>query len=171
MKIKHGAKGGTVKETVAKGQWIVLDLGKSISGDLQIVQDGFPGASDGKAQTAHSARLNPPNQEVWGLPVKSFGEGFRVYAQYQREAADILTPAFTERLQALAARCEGKLMFAFVEDKLHVLLDSRRASFEPDSVFNIDEAQIRRKLRAEIQSITQLIDALCLDSDLFVQEG
>lgn len=176
VRIQQG-KGSTHEKTVARGRWMIFDLSKACRGVVQVYQKGFSCAGYGKAWTdqgvngKHSIKL-----EAWGQSIHtqnpSFDQTFQVYAQYRQEAAEILIPALLSRMQSLAERGEGKLMFAFVGDKLHVLLDSRAASFQPGSVFQpLDEEQVTQRLWDDILDITQFIDALSLDNDLFVQEG
>lgn len=58
-----------------------------------------------------------------------------------------------------------------MKNQLHIAIQSNKDSLEAPSVFKrLDEVQIRQKLRDEIEGITQFIDALSLDNDLFVQE-
>lgn len=174
MKIKSAPR-GPVRKNVLKGQWMMLDLREKRAGIIQIVQKGFRFASNGKTKPRNIYERRSVHTETWGLRVNTqnpeFDQVFRVYAQYSREAAALLTPSLMERLRDLASHGD-KLMAAFVGDKLHIVIASKRDSFKPDSVFKqFDEEAVTRKIRDEIGDITQFIDELSRNNDLFMQEN
>lgn len=158
IKIKSASRGSPVRKTVLKGQWIMLDLREKRTGIIQIVQNGFRFASNGKIKPRNIYERRSVHTETWGRRVNTqtpeFDQVFRVYAQYSREAAEFLTPSLMERLRNLASHGD-KLMAAFVGDKLHIVIASKRDSFKPDSVFKqFDEEAVTRKIRDEIGDIT-----------------
>ena len=152
--------------TIFRGRWMIFDFNKEFRAKVQIVQKGFPTAKRkrffGKKETLF--------QKV-ETESETFNQQFQVYAQNEHDAFYILTPAFMERVQNLTAHNKGKLMFCFIGNRLHIAINDNKDSFEPGSIFKpIDEEKATRKIREEIEGITQFIDELSLDNDLFVQE-
>ena len=152
--------------TIFRGRWMIFAFNKEFKANLQIVQNGFRNAKRkrffGKKETLfHKVEME---SEV-------FNKQFQVFAQNDHDAFYIITPAFMERIQNLAAHNKGKLLFCFVGDRLHIGIHDNRDSFEPGGIFkSVDEEAVMQKIRGEIGIITQFIDELSLDNTLFVQE-
>lgn len=152
--------------TIFQGRWMIFNFNKTFKANVQIAQKGFPNAKRkrffGKKETLF---------KKVELESETFNKEFQVYAQNEHDAFYIITPAFMERVQNLSARNKGKLMFCFVGNRLHIAIHDGKDSFEPGSVFKrIDEEKATRKIREEIEVITQFIDELSLDNNLFIPE-
>ena len=152
--------------TIFRGRWMIFDFNKEFRAKVQIVQKGF--------RTAKRKRFFGKKETLFQkveTESETFNQQFQVYAQNEHDAFYILTPAFMERVQNLVARNKGKLMFCFIGNRLHIAINDNKDSFEPGSVFKRpDEEKLTQKLRGEIAMITQFIDELSLDNNLFVQE-
>ena len=150
--------------TIFRGRWMIFDFNKEFRAKVQIVQKGF--------RTARRKRFFGKKETLFQkveTESETFNQQFQVYAQNEHDAFYILTPAFMERVQNLAARNKGKLMFCFTGNRLHIAINDNKDSFEPGSVFKRpDEEKLTQKLRGEIAMITQFIDELSLDNDLFI---
>lgn len=150
--------------TIFRGRWMIFDFNKEFRAKVQIVQNGF--------RTAKRKRFFGKKETLFQkveTESETFNQQFQVYAQNEHDAFYILTPAFMERVQNLAARNKGKLMFCFTGNRLHIAINDNKDSFEPSSVSKRpDEEKLTQKLRGEIAMITQFIDELSLDNDLFI---
>lgn len=153
--------------TIFLGRWMIFDFNKEFRAKVQIVQNGF--------RTAKRKRFFGKKETLFQkveTESETFNQQFQVYAQNEHDAFYILTPAFMERVQNLAARNKGKLMFCFIGNRLHIAINDNKDSFEPSSVFKRpDEEKLTQKLRGEIAMITQFIDELSRNNDLFMQEN
>lgn len=61
-------------------------------------------------------------------------------------------------------------MFGFLDNKLYVAADNREDSFEYDVLKPIDEKQINNNIVRDIKLITDFVNELNLDNDLFKKE-
>ena len=115
----------------------------------------------------------------WGKDIKfkrvkledeEFNKYFTVYAQDEEEAFYILTPHFMDKIKKVSNNVSGELLLCFINNKLHIGLDSNDDSFEPSLLSNSTEEQINNNILADIKVITNFIDQLNLDNDLFKKE-
>ena len=149
--------------TIFRGRWMIFEFNKEFRANLQIAQKGFPNARRKRFFGKKESRFKRVEMES-----DSFNKGFYVFAQNEHDAFYIVTPAFMERIENLAAHNRGKLLFCFVDDRLHIAIHDNKDSFEPGSLFKpIDETAAMEKIRGEILTITQFIDELNLDNTLF----
>ena len=151
---------------VFHGQCLCVEVNSVCKSVFLVVQRGFRCAAGWHAIA---------NRDLLSLAIdpddKSFGKRFQVYARVEQDAHSVLTPAFMGWIEKLADRSNGKLMLCFAGRKLYVFIRSKTDYFEPGSIFKrIDEEKATRKIREEIEVITQFIDELSLDNNLFVQE-
>jgi len=151
--------------TTFQGRWLIFDFNKQFRFKLQIIQKGFR-----NTKKKHLFRKSVSLLDSVELESTDFHKKFKVFAQNEHEAFYIITPVFMERIQNLTAHSKGKLMFCFIGNRLHIAIQDNKDSFEAPSVFKrIDEEKATRKIREEIEVITQFIDELSLDNNLFVQ--
>ena len=151
--------------TTFRGRWLIFDFNKQFRSNLQIIQKGFRNTKKKHLFRKSVSLLNPVEMES-----SAFNKKFKVYAANAHEAFYIITPVFMERIQNLAAHNKGKLMFCFVGNKLHIAFQDGKDSFEPGSALKpLNEEKTTQKIRGEIEVITQFIDELSLDNNLFVQ--
>ena len=153
-------QGNRSSMTLFHGRWIIVDFNKPLRSGIQIVQNGFLAAV-------------PSGFSRVELESEAFNRDFFVLAQNAHDAFYVLTPAFMERIQALAG-ARRRLMLCFAGNRLHIAIDDGKDAFEPGSVFR--KLPTRTDTLAwvidnEIREIIRLIDTLCLDNDLFLQEG
>ncbi len=153
------------KNTVVfSGRWMIVEFNKSFRSKVQIVQKGFCNSPRKRTFEMSDSVFDPVEMES-----ADFNSRFLVYAKNEHEAFYLITPQLMERLQQLADRTGGKLFFCFVKNQLHIAIQSNKDSLEAPSVFKrLDEAQITQQFREEIEGITQFIDELSLDNNLFI---
>lgn len=150
-------------ETIFRGRWMVFDFNKVFKANIQVCQKGF----------GNSIVNN------WGTKIKYkkvlmenqiFNSKFKTYAQNEHEAFYILTPSLMERIIDLSNSVYGKLLFCFVDSKLHIGVQNNKDSFEHGIYTKIDEEKIRKEISQDIKLITDFVDKLNLDNDLFRME-
>ena len=149
--------------TIFRGRWMVFDFNKPFKANIQVCQKGF----------GNSRIYN------WGAKIKykkvmmedqAFNNSFRTYAQDEHEAFYILTPALMEKIKKLTNNISGKLLFCFVDNKLHIGLQNGKDSFEHSIYKKIDEEKVTNEISQDIKIITNFVDELSLDNTLFRRE-
>lgn len=149
--------------TIFRGRWMVFDFNKPFKANIQVCQKGF----------GNSRIYN------WGAKIKykkvmmedqAFNNSFRTYAQDEHEAFYILTPALMEKIKKLTNNISGKLLFCFVDNKLHIGLQNGKDSFEHSIYKKIDEEKVTNEISQDIKLITNFVDELSLDNTLFRRE-
>ena len=101
---------------------------------------------------------------------QAFNNSFRTYAQDEHEAFYILTPSLMEKIKNLTNNISGKLLFCFVDNKLHIGLQNGKDSFEHSIYKQIDEEKVTNEISQDIKLITNFVDELSLDNTLFRRE-
>ena len=149
-------------ETLFKGRWMIFDFNKTFVRNVQVAQKGFQNAKRGKLFAKKEEKYKKVKLED-----VDFNKNFRVYAQHEEDAFYILTPAMMERIRRVTAGTEGKMIFCFVDDRLHVGVHNKKDSFEHSLFKKIDEEKIQKDITGDIGLITQFVDELSLDTKLF----
>ena len=146
--------------TLFKGKWMIFDFNKPFKANMQVKDKLFD----------NSKIIN------WGKDIKfkrvkledeEFNKYFTVYAQDEEEAFYILTPHFMDRIKKVSNNVSGQLLLCFIDNKLHIGLDNNNDSFEPSLLSNLSEEQINNNILSDIKVITDFVDQLNLDNDLF----
>ncbi|MBQ7136547.1 MAG: DUF3137 domain-containing protein [Bacilli bacterium] len=146
--------------TVFKGQWYIFDFNKQFKADLQVCEKGFRNAKLGGLFSFK--KFNKVQLEDI-----EFNKEFNVFAQNNLDAFYVLTPNTMEKIKKLNNSVHGKLLFCFIDNKLHVGLHSGKDLFEPNLYKKINIEQNHKQAIEEIQMITNFVDILGLDNDLF----
>ncbi len=156
----------TTYETIFKGRWMVFDFNKIFKANVQIVQKGF-GNSKVKRFFGNKEELYKKVE----MESESFNKKFNVFAQNEHDAFYIITPSLMEKIEKLDEQNKGKLLFCFVNNCLHIGIYNNEDSFEPGGVFKkLNEEEIITKISGDIEMITQFVDELNMDNDLFKKE-
>ena len=143
--------------TVFKGLFALLSTHKTVNGKTVIKRDA-------------GAIVNWLGEKFGGMERVSledpaFEERFEVYGTDQIEARYLLTPAFMERLTALAMHMgDGRLQAAFYDEQLFVMVPNQKDLFEPPSIFTsvLKDTGVARISR-ELGDVLSIIDILKLD--------
>ena len=102
---------------------------------------------------------------------ESFNSKFNVYTQNEHDAFYIITPSLMTRIEKLDDMTKGKLLLCFIDNRLHIGIYDNKDSFEPTSVFEeINEQETMERISGDIEMITQFVDELNLDNELFKKE-
>lgn len=149
--------------TIFKGKWMIFDFNKTFKNNNQVCQKGFG-----------NSKLSNWNSEMKYKKVmmedQQFNKDFVVYSRDEHEAFYILTPALIEKIKNLSNSISGRLLFCFIDNKLHIGLYDGKDSFEPNIHKKVDEEKIINEINKDIKLITNFVDELNLDNDLFRKE-
>ena len=150
----------TVWETLFRGRLMVFDFNKRFKANIQVSSRYFDAESLpwGKKFT----RVKMEDLE--------FNKNFCVYAQSEHEAFYILTPHFMEKLKEVTNKLNCGIMFCFVDNRLHIAIDNNEDSFECNVFKVINEQEIEADIIKDIKVITDFVNELSLDNDLFRKE-
>lgn len=149
--------------TIFKGRWMIFDFNKIFKANVQVSQKGF-----GNSKISN-----------WGEKIKykkvmmedqAFNNTFRTYAQNEHDAFYILTPSLMEKIKRLTGNISGKLLFCFIDNKLHIGIQNNKDSFEHSIFSKINEEKVINDISKDIKLITDFVDELSLDNDLFRRE-
>lgn len=154
--------GNTNYVTVFRGRWMVFEFPKKFISKMSIVLKGFRG------NLVPRSNLNGKKIKKMQTESITFSKKFTVYAEDGLEMFYILTPDIIQRIEDIAVEGKRKIIFCFVDNKLHVGLHNNNDAFEPPRPFKpIDENVELIKIQADIKPITDFIDSLKLDKKLF----
>ena len=149
--------------TIFRGRWMIFDFNKQFKANIQVCQKGFGNAriSNWGAKTKYKKVM---------MEDQAFNNNFRTYAQDEHTAFYILTPALMEKIKKLTSNISGRLLFCFIDNKLHIGLQNNKDSFEHGIFKKIDEEQVTNEISKDIKLITDFVDELSLDNTLFRRE-
>lgn len=149
--------------TIFRGRWMVFDFNKSFVANIQVCQKGFSNAKVGNfGQDLKFKKIQ--------LEDETFNNQFRTYAQNEHDAFYVLTPQFMEKIKNLINMVNGKMLLCFIDNKLHVGIQNNQDSFEHNVFTKIDEKQVIEQISRDIKLITNFVDELDLDNNLFRKE-
>ena len=141
---------------------MIFDFNKEFKANIQVAQKGFG-----------NARLYKMGKEKYQkvmMEDQDFNNNFRTYAQDDHTAFYILTPSLMERIKRLTSNISGKLLFCFIDNKLHIGLQNGKDSFEHSIFKQINEEQVTNEISKDIKLITDFVDEMSLDNNLFRRE-
>ena len=146
----------TVLETTFLGRVMIFDFNKKFKANIQVT-------------SYFDANSLPWSKKFTRVKMEDieFNKTFNVYAESEHEAFYILTPHFMEKLKEIAKKLKCGVMFCFVDNKLHIAVDNYKDSFEYNVFKPINEQQIEENISKDIKLITDFVDELNLDNDLF----
>lgn len=156
--------GDTHTVTLFKGQWFIFDFNKSFKADLQICEKGF--RNNKRGSLFSEDRLKKVELEDI-----NFNKQFNVYAVNELDAFYILTPNTMEKIKEVENKVSGSLLFCFIDNKLHVGLYNSKDLFEYKNMYkSINLEQEKNNVLQDMKNITEFVDVLDLDNDLFRRE-
>ena len=153
------ADGNTEKNSITnfKGQWLICDFGKELSGEVRL------SANDKKLRKQHK------NDSV-EMESETFNNRFLVTANDAQEAYYILTPHMMEYILSMADKSGGEVYMSFQRDgKLHVAVKTGRDFFELGKS-NANVEGLRQKFLGELRWFTEMVDTLRVEDTLYKKE-
>lgn len=149
-----------VWETIFMGRLMIFDFYKKFKANIQVASRYF-----GANSLPWSKKFSKVKMED-----VEFNNTFSVYAESEHEAFYILTPHFMEKIKDITKKLKCGIMFCFVENKLHIAVNNNQDSFEYNVFKPINEKEIEENITKDIKLITNFVDELNLDNDLFRRE-
>ena len=145
------------EKRVFKGQWLVCDFGKTLSGEVHL------------SENARALRRQHKGDRV-ETESAAFNARFLVTAEDARAARDVLTPHRMEYILAAADRSGGEVYMDFLRGgQLHVAVQTGRDFFELGKSA-ADVRQLRQKFLGELRWFTDIVDALRVEDTLYRKE-
>lgn len=142
--------------TFFKGQWLICDFGKELSGEVYISERSK------KDRTIMKSDVTMENE--------AFAKRFCVKAEIPQEAYYILTPHMMEYIIKMANRSGGTVYMSFLRNgKMHVAVKTGRDFFE----LGKNEANVeglRQKFLDELRWFTDIINTLRVEDTLYKKE-
>lgn len=149
--------------TIFRGRWMIFDFNKNFKANIQVCQKGF-----GNARISNF--FEKTKYKKVEMEDQDFNKKFRIYAQDEHDAFYILTPSLMEKIKKLSNTINGRLLFCFIDNKLHVGNQNGKDSFEHSIYKKINEQESVEQISNDIKQITSFVDELNLDNDLFRRE-
>ena len=150
--------GGRSEKTVFKGQWLICDFGKELSGEVHI---------SGKSKIFHGGSVKGNVK----MENEQFNKQFFVNAQDPQEAYYILTPHMMEYILSMSEKIGGTVYMSFLRGgKLHVAVQTGHDFFELGSG-NVDIESLQNKFLEELHWYTSIIDELQLTDTLYKESA
>lgn len=146
------------ENTVFRGQWLICDFGKELSGEVHI---------SGKSKKSYGISINGNVK----MENERFNKQFFVSAQNPEEAYYILTPHMMEYILSMSEKSGGTVYMSFLRGgKLHIAVQTGRDFFElGGGKVNIES--LRNKFLEELHWFTSIIDELQLTDTLYKKES
>lgn len=149
-----------VWKTIFLGRLMIFDFNKTFKANLQVISSYFYPRALTRKIKLNKVTLEDPE----------FNDEFTVLAENEHEAFYILTPHFMERIKELTNKLNCPIMFYFSNNKLNIAINNNDDSFEWDVLKPINEKIIEENITKDIKLITDFVDELNLDNDLFKKE-
>lgn len=146
--------------TIFKGQWFIFDFNKNFKANMQICEKSFSGAKRG-------GLFSDEVYEKVKMEDVDFNKTFKVYAENELDAFYVLTPNTMEKIKKLNNKLHGNLLFCLINSKMHIGLHNRKDLFEPNVYKKINLEEEKQRMLSDIKIITEFVDVLDLDNDLF----
>ena len=151
---------GRAYKTLFKGQWFIFDFNKQFKADVQVCTKDFRRNRNGILYS--EIEYNKVSMEDM-----EFNKEFRVYAQNELDAFYVLTPNTVEKIKELKKKIDGRLLLCFVDNRLHVGLYNNKDLFEANVFNKLNFNKEKNEILNNIKTITDFVDILDLDNDLF----
>lgn len=146
-----------------RGQWLEINPNKSFRTDLQIIQKGFGFTNRKKGIFTRKEE----RRHVLETEDMEFNKRFQCICQNDSEAFYLLTPTLMQAIMRLSEVLPYKMMIAYVNNSLHVLVDTHRDSMEPSKPNNGNFDRQIADIRQDMEIIVNIITGLLVDRELY----
>ena len=154
--------GNTYTTNYLRGRWMIFESNKTFVADLQIIQKGFGYA---KKKKGFFTRKTERRHEL-KTEDEQFNRMFQCMCQDDAEAFYLLTPGVMQSLMQLAQTMDGKVMVGFVDNRIHVAVNSNKDSLEPPVMHAVSDKEVA-EVQNEIRAVTSFIAGLKLERKIF----
>lgn len=165
IEIKNRIQAGKYAQTVTYfvGRWLVFSFNKDFHFDLQLIGKGF---QHSKKKTSILIPNNDRRHKI-ELEDVEFNQMFEILGQDDHEAYYILTPGFMSALKQMYHKLDGSVMLGFLNNQLHVAINTKKDAMEPSIYKSIKKQSILKEVQGEIDIIISVINDLDLDRDIY----
>ncbi len=146
--------------TTFRGNWMIFSFNKKFKSNVRIIENGFFGVA-GNGLLLEYGYKNIKMEDV------EFNKKFQTQAIDGFDAFYIMTPHMMHRIKRLTAKSKGKMIFGFINNDLHIVNASGKNIFEPSIYIKNNEKEIIKLINSQISLVTQFVEELKLDDDLF----
>ena len=161
IKNKSGGKNSSVV-TYFEGRWLIIESNKNFKGDVQVISKGF---FDAKKKTSSIHGVSRRHKVLFEN--EAFNEAYESYCQDDVEAFYLITPHMMENINRLKEVYQVPIMVAFIDQKVHVLVDTRKNATELNIFKKVDYDTVVTSIETEIKAVKETIEILRLDRDIF----
>lgn len=144
--------------TLFRGQWLILDFNRPFKKSVRIIENGL--------RNAMRKNFNIPMKKV-EFEDEQFNRIFSVYTLDDYEAFYIVTPTMINNIMKLKSKIKNQILFCFIGNKLHIGISNSSDLFELNMLRKIDFDIVSEEILNEIKLITNFVDLLNMDDDLF----
>ncbi len=148
-------------ETIFEGRYMIFDFNKNFKSNVQVISNDFIKRSLPRIKNNKKVKL----EDI------EFNKMFKIYSEIEHDAFYILTPHFMEKIKKLYKELDDPIKLTFMENKLHVAVNNGEDSFEYNVLNPINEEEIEQDIIKDIKLITDFVNELNLDNNLFKKEA
>ena len=141
--------------TVFKGQWLIIELNRSLEGTLRLRERKV----EGKGMKSDLETENVV-----------FNRKYQILTTDPHTAFYILTPHFMEYIVNMDIQANARTFMSFTGDRVHIAFDNGRDLFETNEkeiLRGMNVSQLREQMGREVSYMTALIDELLKNNYLF----
>ena len=149
-----------------RGTWLTFTYNKEFAWDLQIRTKGFRYSNKKTSRLFNSA---DERRHSFETESEEFNKEFECTCQNDTEAFYLLTPRIMEMLLLLKSEFGCDFMVGFVRNRLHFAINSGKNNMEPPVFSGTSLEYETETVRRELKIITNIVDSLAIDRDLFKQ--
>lgn len=160
---KVRSKNGSYTITYLEGYWIVFPSNKPFTADLQIIRRGYKHA---KSKKGIFTRKEERRHEI-KTENEEFNKKFLCLCQNDAEAFYLLTPDIMQAIMNLIDVIDGKFIIGFVDNNVHVIVNSKKDSFEPTFIRKNNYDKMVADTKREMDGIIALVEGLKLSHKIY----
>lgn len=149
--------------TLFLGRWMVFNFNKPLKSNVLVAQKGFNGMLP-------IGKHNRNGYVSVSMEDSQFNKEFHIYANCEHDAFYILTPTLMERIKDLMYSTDGDILLCFINNMLHVGISNYKDSFEPKIFRKINANEEFIRVSQDIKLITDFVEKMSLNNDLFKSE-
>ncbi|MBO4323770.1 MAG: DUF3137 domain-containing protein [Lachnospiraceae bacterium] len=163
---QHTSTGKSSHTTVyLRGSWLVFQYNKKFESDLQISTKDFMYELKNTSRLfTRSANLRHSIE----TEDMEFNKMFECNCQKDTEAFYLLTPRVMQMLKLIRAELNAPFMVGFVDNKMHVAINSGKNHIEPPIFKELNPELSVMRTRTELRTICNIIDAFSMDREIFL---
>lgn len=149
-----------------RGSWLTFQYNKKFLADLQVCTKDF---GYERAKTSRLFNSKEERRHKFETESIEFNRAFDCNCQQDAEAFYLLTPRVMQMLLLLKDEFDCPFMVGFVNNQLHFALNSGKNNMEPSVFGELNYTAEIEKNRRELKIITNIVDSLAIDRQIFTE--